>query len=427
MAYNFLNTTTYSKDLAEQQDLLSYLASAQQTPLGAGHDLSSIDSDLIEMVVGNEQEDAMSPNEDLVEAPAVTEDDFSEEPDDKADMELLNMLFQEEPAAPQRVRTYTPPSPVEDEDEDNKGKTTSSNGRVTPRIWQYGGQPSKYQFGGILYADDYETQRIGLNDPNFNTAVLNLKGTNTIRGLDNHQPVAVTDGSKYKVLNGPQDTAKFSGPVYEQKMKMQTGGSTDSLEKQRVFFERYIKSPKYKERLQKQQYSNTEDIVNSRLNNVRNTKSEITGSGDSYYDMYDTGKVLLDSTDAFYKYYPETVKAHEMGHVAGAVSLGNKNFVMNSSDSAAIAQRNNLSEGHDSRPHEFKADMDTLRYFLRKDKIYDASTQDFTPNVLKKAKQKYKNDPAINRLFKNVKSDEDLIYLMNNIAFNNINNKEIYG
>lgn len=77
----------------------------------------------------------------------------------------------------------------------------------------------KKQFGGkTLFADSEEVQRIGLNDPNYNKAVLNLVGTNTIRGLDNNQPVAVTDGSKYKVLKNKYDTAKFHGKVYEQKL-----------------------------------------------------------------------------------------------------------------------------------------------------------------------------------------------------------------
>jgi hypothetical protein len=72
--------------------------------------------------------------------------------------------------------------------------------------------------GRTLIADSEKVQRIGLNNPNFNTAFFPLKGTNTFRGLDNNQPVAVTDGSKYKILVGKNDTAKFKGNVYEQKL-----------------------------------------------------------------------------------------------------------------------------------------------------------------------------------------------------------------
>lgn len=91
--------------------------------------------------------------------------------------------------------------------------------------YQYGGRYTapgmerKKQFGGdTLYAENEGTLRQGLNNDNYQRAVLNLKGNNTIRGLDNHQPVAVTDGKKYQVLKGPHDTAQFNGKVYEKRM-----------------------------------------------------------------------------------------------------------------------------------------------------------------------------------------------------------------
>lgn len=76
----------------------------------------------------------------------------------------------------------------------------------------------RFQTGGALYANDYRTQRIGLNNPNYSTAMFPMKGTNVFRGLDSYQPVAVTDGSKYKILYGPHDMAKFNGNVYEHKL-----------------------------------------------------------------------------------------------------------------------------------------------------------------------------------------------------------------
>jgi hypothetical protein len=217
MAYSFLNTTTYTRQLEDQENLLAQMMSNIDTPVGAGMDLADIDSDLIEITTREQEASPIS--EELVEQESI-EDDFFAEVDDKADMELLDMIFEEE-ATPQRQRTRTPSiQPIEEpEEESNSGTTYRPNGKVTPRIYQYGGKTPKYQFGGdTLYANDYETQRIGLNNPNYNTAVFNTKGSNTFRGLDNHQPVAVTDGSKYKVLYGPQDTAKFSGKVYEKRL-----------------------------------------------------------------------------------------------------------------------------------------------------------------------------------------------------------------
>lgn len=226
MAYSFLNTTTYTNQLAAQQRLLSQLQEAANTPLGSGFDLNSYDNDLIEIVAGEsvEPQGNVPMTDDLAEQPDI-DDSFLNEPeiDDRVEMDLINSMFQEETPTPRvRTRTVQP----EEEEEDEGTTTYQSNGKVKPRIWQYGGSTSKYQFGGnnTLYADTYEQQRIGLNDPNYNTAVFNTKGTNTFRGLDSYEPVAVTDGSKYKVLHGPEDTAKFNGQVYEQKLKMQTGG-----------------------------------------------------------------------------------------------------------------------------------------------------------------------------------------------------------
>lgn len=85
--------------------------------------------------------------------------------------------------------------------------------------YSFPGMKPKRQIGGsTLFADDEATLRQGLNNNNYQRAVLKLQGTNTIRGLDNHQPVAVTDGKKYKVLNGPKDTAQFKGNVYENRL-----------------------------------------------------------------------------------------------------------------------------------------------------------------------------------------------------------------
>ncbi len=83
--------------------------------------------------------------------------------------------------------------------------------RPTTTVRQLGG-------GTTLVADTPQTQRVGLNNENYKRAVLNLKGVNTIRGLDSGKPVGVTDGSKYAVLHGPKDTAQFNGKVYENRL-----------------------------------------------------------------------------------------------------------------------------------------------------------------------------------------------------------------
>jgi hypothetical protein len=77
----------------------------------------------------------------------------------------------------------------------------------------------KHQFGGsTLVANDEQTLRTGLNNNTYDSAILKLSGNNTIRGLDSNIPIAVTDGTKYKVLKGPNDTDVFKNNVYEKRL-----------------------------------------------------------------------------------------------------------------------------------------------------------------------------------------------------------------
>lgn len=73
------------------------------------------------------------------------------------------------------------------------------------------------QFGGAI-ASTMQQKYTGLNNPSHSEMFFPMKGANTFRGLDNNQPVLVTDGSKYKVLKGKQDTATFNGNVYEKRL-----------------------------------------------------------------------------------------------------------------------------------------------------------------------------------------------------------------
>jgi len=565
-------------------------------------------------------------------------------------------------------------------------------------------QAATRQYGGTLHAETYEQQRIGLNDPNYSSGVFNTKGTNTFRGLDSYEPVMVTDGSKYKVLHGPEDTAKFSGKVYEQ--KMQTGGQatrTDSLalynnankvldyynkrnykrnvtntdrdlegtfslldyksndfkrkprvitnlgagelpkemyhkdvdanrffqredanmildlrspmqlydrrinptkvydyenaipgdklygdvvqirgydplmvkpwdmltpeerkiresmlpkappvskkpskpkEEQYVdmerflkpstvkgtrdsinipdngyssadvsqkptkfsatyrgdgneqktiyfrnrddwknfvdsgalsnmdtsetegrssatgyrtmqtggnvqndikaFYNEYINSPNYLDRAKKQGHSNPLELINARLTNLKGTgylEDDFLGSA------YQPGNytVVINPKQSKEDGMPvRTVASHEYSHVVGASQDGimsNPLLEMNANEMNAFSSRNKLKNVnttgmteqqkldviHDSRPSESKADLDALRFRLYEDKIYNTGTEQFSPELLKQAKEKYKDDNMVNRLFQNF-SDDDLIYLMNNIAKNNTkNNRPVYG
>lgn len=302
MAYEFLNTTTYSNQLEEQEDLLRYLMD-NENPDENTSQFEDVDTDLIQ-IIEQENDPAVDDQIEAEEVDIAEQDqeyDYSDD-DTNTDIELLDFLFSEKKGSSEGAGTMVSAKNFISSDSkidlgwlkkksnavkfgslDSKlGKylttlpediregliATSGNDQTHAKnskhyqdkaidlrfnqkaydyiandpvakelginmldpnhgtakhihleTKQYGGK-TKYNFGGkTLFADTPETLRRGLNNPAYDKAILNLSGINTIRGLDNNQPVAVTDGSKYKVLKGPNDTSKFNGVVYEQILK----------------------------------------------------------------------------------------------------------------------------------------------------------------------------------------------------------------
>jgi hypothetical protein len=295
MSYDYLNETTYTNDLAQQQDMLGYISSQLANEENDG--FIDFDSDLIEIADNEEVQN----NEPEVEEPTSENNPEIELDDDMdgTDMELLNFLFSEKSPDSEGAGSLRDAQTVISDYDDvssniNWLRTKSNNVKfqgLNQNISKYlntlpdnlrgsllatsgndqqhvknskhyedealdlrfdkqaydfmtkdpvlqrlglkvlppdhGTAPhihlEKMKYGGsksnnTLYADSEEVQRIGLNNPNYNKAVLNLAGNNTIRGLDNNQPIAVTDGKKYKVLKGKYDTSTFNGKVYEEKL-----------------------------------------------------------------------------------------------------------------------------------------------------------------------------------------------------------------
>lgn len=201
----------------------------------------------------------------------------------------------------------------------------------------------------------------------------------------------------------------------------------------RDFFKYYLNSPLYKQRLIGQGYNNPDDATSLRLANLNVTKTEKKYSPTSEYDQPGQ-KVYISPYDYLsnQRFNPKSITAHELSHVVGALHPLTPKFpapmTMNNKEFQEIYNRNKLSrldesklspeqKLHDRNPHENKADIDTLRYMLYSDGIYDAGKQKFNKEVLQKAKLKYNSDAAIKRLFDNF-SDDDIIWIMNNIAMN---------
>lgn len=203
------------------------------------------------------------------------------------------------------------------------------------------------------------------------------------------------------------------------------------------FYKGYINSPNYKKRLITQGYNNPEQVKKDRLNNLNKiTQSEVNDIGSQYY--HPLNKVNIDNKELKkYSLNKEITTAHEYSHGVGAMNTGNSNFTknltLNNKETSLINSKNNyldidtsynnkkLSEDqkadirHNSLPSEAKADIDALRYKLKKDNIYNTGTQEFNQNHLNKAKKLYSNDKMIQRNFKAF-GDKDLINLMNTIA-----------
>lgn len=193
---------------------------------------------------------------------------------------------------------------------------------------------------------------------------------------------------------------------------------TQQADQAKQFFKEYLNSPNYKKRLKTQQYENPKQVIAQRLNRLNSSKFSIGSTGSEYAD--ETNTVTFDPAEASkYGFSPAGTIAHEYSHLVGANSKDLSQYnTLNTNEYSQFVRRNkayNTWPEHDARPWESKADLDELRYLLHKDKLYDTGTQQFTPQLLKQAKSKYK-DRATDRLFKNF-SDDDLIYLMNNIAY----------
>lgn len=293
MAYEYLGKTTYTDQLAEQEEMLAYLQENASELREDVDTIDDVDPELLSLAssVVEEQSDPEIQEQEAIE------DEADEEDLGASDMEFLNFLFSEKSTSssgmieannvlsenvsldwlkrksdkvklnglnpsiskyltslPEDLRSSLVATSGNDDKHSKNSLHYNNNAidlRFNQRAYEYikndpvakklginllnpnhgtaphlhletkktGGVVGKYKFGGnTLYATTSSSQRIGLNDSRYDSAVFSTEGVNTFRGLDNNQPVAVTDGSKYKVLYGKYDTAQFTGKVYEKKL-----------------------------------------------------------------------------------------------------------------------------------------------------------------------------------------------------------------
>lgn len=199
------------------------------------------------------------------------------------------------------------------------------------------------------------------------------------------------------------------------------------------WFTNYIKSPKYEERLRGMGHSPlgvniVPTIVKDRLNRVKNFKTKFIG-GEESSGVLDVGNIIEYNpiVDGFYGSSSKYVVPHEISHYVGSMNHEGRYTdgwnALNLKETQEINKRNKFFHAwpeHDARAWEAKPDFDALRYNLHKKGIYNAGKEDFTPEHLKKIKDKslFKDDDTIlNRIFTYF-DDEDIIWIMNNIAKN---------
>lgn len=199
----------------------------------------------------------------------------------------------------------------------------------------------------------------------------------------------------------------------------------------------YINSPKYRERLIKSGYEDVDEEIkirlaqanpivypykpapqNSFIDNILGKKQPVVERG-SYHNPL-TGSIQLDTSNdikGFKDLYPnfippipEEIEAHERSHGVLNNFPGTRLNITDVRKLSNNHKTNNVPE-HDLIPGENKADLDAFRYMLKREGIYDSGKQDFTPELLKRAK----DSATLDRL-RSVYSDKDIIYLMNNVA-----------
>jgi hypothetical protein len=200
------------------------------------------------------------------------------------------------------------------------------------------------------------------------------------------------------------------------------GSINPNTKKQKDFYNKYLQSDNYRKRLEKQGYKNTGEVIQDRLNNLNQVKfTNVEGMG----NIYTKGKINIDKKEmAKYNLDSESIIAHELSHAAGANQSGvynsSGNLNLNSKEFEELYKRNKNKDvfNHDGQPRELKADIDTMRFLMYKDSIYNTAKETFTKKHLNILKEKYSKNEITKRLLNRL-NDDDFIYIMNNIAYNN--------
>jgi len=246
-------------------------------------------------------------------------------------------------------------------------------------------------------------------------------------GLLNKTITCSNCGWKWKAADGGNDVTTCHKCGNENTI-MQEGGEKD-FNKVKEWFNNYIDSPLYKRNLENSGYLDVDKVINQRKSNVGKTEYVYDENRLGTYYQPNTNTVhhapIKDSeiwSKEFESVLPQdSVLAHEFGH---SVLDDSKSFFgkqtpgYNRYDYEQLQKRNKdrkISRG----PNENYADQKALQYEAAKLGIYKPGYEEFTKEHLDKLPVHIKD-----RALKNY-SEEDLIWLMNNIAQNNNNTNDM--
>jgi hypothetical protein len=191
------------------------------------------------------------------------------------------------------------------------------------------------------------------------------------------------------------------------------------------FADKYVTSAHHRNLLEK--YNYPEDKIQWRMQDVLNYNPDIdtrfslngpsfVGAAGETFPLKEgqqEGQPIVQyNLNNIHPFPIEHVIAHEWGHIP--ISSGfnplteeERNEFINRLKPGAVRNE------HDAEPQENRSDQFELRYFLDKEGIYDSSKgEEFTQKHLDDYRKKTRNNHRIFSLY----SDEDIIWLMNNIA-----------
>lgn len=306
------------------------------------------------------------------------------------------------------------------------GKTPFSKGSCQKA--EDGGWLDKFQEGGVIEDDRGQLAYPG-KITKINSNNITMKGVN-------YPVLGVSDKGDAQMMY-PNGEYQYDGNSVTEFPMAQKGMNVEG-QKQKKWFDSYIRSDKYLERLGKEfPEMNADQLANerwARLMNMRSIpigflpeSSEISPTPDSMQGTYDAeeypGKIMLRPEYSEGRQGPwsyNTIPLHELGH---AVDEGGERIPQTTLDFLMPKLKQNPYDipketFYYTRPTEYINRLQPLRYLLQEEGIYDAKKKDFTKEDLQKAKEntRIKYNRHFKDLMENTKSEKDFIEIMNTIA-----------